>query len=365
MVNKQLSGLLIAIIAFTAVSCGDGDYRRNAVGSIEEMIVVMDSTMWDSETAEAIREVYGKYVFTLPSPEEFYSTTFSDFKTNSQLDRLKTYKNLVIAAPIDEQSNTGSFVRSLLSDDVEQRVRAEESFALQLHDHWYRDQYAVVLTSVSDSALAAKIRNSERSLLADAFEREIARWEQEIYDKLEQTEYSDSLWQEHGWKVRIQHDYVKNVDTTNFITFKRTLERNDRWMWAWWQDDVQNINFLDDDWINAKRDSLMELYIRGSRDSSYVQTEYRRPVETETFQQGRLLGYETLGTWQMINDAMGGPFVNFTYYDPDTRRLFMIEYGQFAPGVKKMRFVKQFRVMGRTFESDSTWNEREVMSELR
>jgi len=59
----------------------------------------------------------------------------------------------------------------------------------------------------------------------------------------------------------------------------------------------------------------------------------------------------------MTNDFMGGPFVNFTYYDPATERLFMIEYGQFAPKVTKRRFVRQFRAMGRTFESDSTWNE--------
>ena len=58
----------------------------------------------------------------------------------------------------------------------------------------------------------------------------------------------------------------------------------------------------------------------------------------------------------MINGAMGGPFVNFTYYDPQTNRLFMVEYSQFAPSVtKKLRFVRQFRAMGRTFESDSTW----------
>ncbi len=362
---KKASYLIILLVGSVSVlSCGSADYRRNAVGSIEEMIVVMDSTMWDSETAEAIRDVYGDYVFTLPNPEEFYSLTFSNFKTNSQLDRLKTYKNLIIAAPIDEQTNVGSFVRSLLDDAVEDRVRQEESFALQLNDHWYRDQYAVVLTSVSDSALAAKIRNSKRSLKADAFDREIKRWEAEIYERLEQTDYTDSLWNDHGWSIRIQHDYIKNVDTTNFITFKRTLERNDRWIWAWWQDDVSNINFLDDDWINAKRDSLMEQYIRGSRDNSYIQTEYRRPVETETFQKGRLLAYETQGTWQMINDAMGGPFVNFTYYDPDSRRLFMVEYGQFAPGVKKIRFVKQFRVMGRTFESDSTYVSGEELGSL-
>jgi len=36
--------------------------------------------------------------------------------------------------------------------------------------------------------------------------------------------------------------------------------------------------------------------------------------------------------------------------------LFMVEYSQFAPSVrKKLRFVRQFRAMGRTFEADSLY----------
>ncbi|HLR32659.1 MAG TPA: DUF4837 family protein, partial [Fodinibius sp.] len=67
------------------------------------------------------------------------------------------------------------------------------------------------------------------------------------------------------------------------------------------------------------------------------------------------LVYETLGTWRMTNDAMGGPFANFTIYDENTERLFILEFGQFAPKYDKRRFVRQFRTMLRTFSSDSTW----------
>ncbi|MEX0594243.1 MAG: DUF4837 family protein, partial [Balneolaceae bacterium] len=111
-------------------------------------------------------------------------------------------------------------------------------------------------------------------------------------------------------------------------------------------------------WINATRDSVMERYVQGTREGSYITTEYRRPVVTELLEDtGRLTGWETLGTWRMTGDFMGGPFVNFTWYDPESERLFMIEYGQFAPSVAKRRFVQQFRAMGRTFRADSTFGE--------
>ncbi|MDZ7693265.1 MAG: DUF4837 family protein [Balneolaceae bacterium] len=115
---------------------------------------------------------------------------------------------------------------------------------------------------------------------------------------------------------------------------------------------------MDKDWINAKRDSLWKNWVRGSRDSSYVATEYRVPTKTRSFELNDDIAYETLGWWRMTHDAMGGPFVNLTVYDDETQRLFMMGFVQFAPKYQKRRFVRQFRAMLRTFESDSTWNQQ-------
>lgn len=349
---------LYLLTTITVLMACNIDYRERAKGNIREVMVIMDSTQWDSQTAEAIRNTFGKDVQTLPSMEynPTYDLVFTDIRSRNQLERMKSMKNVIFAAPIDDESNVAAQVRAFLDDGVEARVRSGESFAFPIKDQWYKDQYALILSSDTDSSLAQKILNSERALIDDIQERELLRWTYEVYEKKEQTQYSDSLWENHGFMVRIQHDYIKNVDTLDFTTYRRPLPENDRWMWVWRKDNVTDISFLDNDWINTTRDSLTQQYIKGSKDNAYVSTEYRRPVETKTFQLGRVLTYETLGTWQMINGAMGGPFVNFTYYDPSTNRLFMVEYSQFAPSVrKKLPFVQQFRAMGRTFKSDSTW----------
>ena len=61
----------------------------------------------------------------------------------------------------------------------------------------------------------------------------------------------------------------------------------------------------------------------------------------------------------MTQDAMAGPFVNMMIYDELNDRLFMLEFGQFAPKYDKRRFVRQFQAMLRTFESDSSWNQNQ------
>lgn len=365
--TKILYAVAAVIIILSGVNC-EGDYRPKSFGSVDEIVVVMDSSRWESETAEAIKNSFGAPIETLPTYEPLYKLVFKDFKTNEQLESLKERKNVIFAAPIDGESNTASFVRAILSEEVEERVREGQSFAFPVENRWVRDQWALIMTSTSDSALASKIQSSVEPLVDNLLEREFERRKVEVYRRGEQVALSDSLWNRFGWKVRMQHDYVWTVDTTNVVSFRRVLSENDRWMWAWWQDDVQSPDFIDQEWINTTRDSLMEIYVQGQREDSYVTTEYRRPVNTKEMDlDRRLIGFETLGTWRMTNDFMGGPFVNFTYYDPETSRLFMIEYGQFAPSVNKRRFVMQFRAMGRTFQSDSTWtvNSDKVAGVLR
>lgn len=360
---KVINRIFLAIIVAGAALACEGDYRQQAVGAFGDAVVLMDSTEFQSETAEAIRETYGGGIMTLPNYESLFDLRFTDFTSNEELEAIKKNKNVIIASAIDDSSNVGRFVRALLDDRVEERVREGESFAFPLQDQWYRNQWAIILTAPSDSALAQNIRNTEESLVSSLMEKEFDRWQYEIYDRGENVALEDSLWQNHGWQIRIQHDWIKNIDTSyvangslnHFITMRRPLPDNDRWFWAWWQDSVETAEFVDADWINTKRDSLMEKWIRGSRDSSYVTTEYRRPVETDTLSVDDHLAFETLGTWRMTHDAMGGPFANMTIYDEDTDRLFILEFGQFAPKYSKRRFVRQFRAMLRTFESDSSW----------
>ena len=353
--------VIAALLILTTVAC-DSDYRPMSIGGIDEVIVVMDSTMWGSETAMALEETFGKGIETLPGYEPTFRLIYRDFSTNAELDDLRKYKNLIFASPIDDNTNVANLIRAILSDDVEQRVRQGDSFAFPLRDRWVRDQWTLLLTSTNDDELADKILNSERSLVGNLLEVEFERRTTEVYRRGEQFAINDSLWENYGWKVRMQHDYAWTIKEDNVAVFRRYLPDNDRWIMAWWQDGVADSDFIDYEWINATRDSLLEKYMRGERETSYITTEYRSPrnvITEEIDRNDHIRAFETLGTWRMTNDFMGGPFVNFVYHDPETERLFMIEYGQFAPSVTKRRFVRQFRAMGRTFESDSTWNKEQ------
>jgi len=49
--------------------------------------------------------------------------------------------------------------------------------------------------------------------------------------------------------------------------------------------------------------------------------------------------------------GMGGPFVNYTFYDETSGRLYMIDGMIFAPGYDKREFLRQMEAIAHTFRT--------------
>lgn len=350
---RYFAGLIITLLI--AASCEE--YKHPAKGQFFDVTVMMDSTMHESALADTMEKVFGYDIVTLPAPEDAFDLNIRALKTQKDLEQAKRSKNVIFVATLDGIGNVSDYIKSSLDDQVIEAVRQGEVNAIEFRDRWATNQSVLFLIGKNAEELSRFIGEAGHNYVRTFNQRELARWEQEVFDKGRQVQIEDSLWNKYGWKFGIQHDYKKHVDTLGFVTFRRYLPKNDRWIWIWWQDSVKKINYLDNEWINAKRDSIMERHIRGSREDSYVTTEYRRNVFTEPLTINGNYALRTTGTWRMTNDLMGGPFVNYTIYDEDTQRLFMLEFSQFAPKYTKRRFVRQFQAMGRTFKSDSTFKE--------
>jgi hypothetical protein len=369
--SLQIAAIL-AIILFIE-NC-HGDYRSEAVGQQSSVIVIMDSTQWKGQVANAIRNVYEQGVKGVPRWEPIMNLHFRDFSTNKELNKLLRYKNIIIAAPIEDTSNTAKFIRSLLANEVIQQVKKGNYFAFPLKNHWRRNQWTIILTSNSSPTLARKIIASKNRLAHQIVKVQLDRWKKRIYSQGEQTDIEDSLWANHGWEIRVEHGWYKHIDTTytangkdnHFVTMRWNMPENLRWFWAWWTNNPPPKDTLNPDWINNKRDSLNRQFIRGTRDSSYVSTDYEHyKVFTDTLSVDSLPAYETRGIWRMTHGTMAGPFVNMTIRDTVNGRLFLLEFGQFAPTHEKRSFVRKFRAMLRTFISDSTWSAKRHKQAVR
>ena len=87
------------------------------------------------------------------------------------------------------------------------------------------------------------------------------------------------------------------------------------------------------------RDSIGKRYIPGRLKGSYFITERAfRPYYYKTKLEGSTT-FLTKGTWEVENDFMAGPFVNYAIKDSLTKKWIVIEGFAFAPSASKRDYM--------------------------
>ena len=341
-----------------AAGCGSSDFRPEAIGPEGEIIVVIDSARWEGPVGEALRDALGRQIATLPNPEPSFTLRRYGITSEGVLDMLKSRRNLVFAAPLEDSTTEALFLRNLLSEEARQSIAAGSSAAVvPREDVWRRRQQVLYLTAQTPGALAQAIREDGdrlRNLFNDVSRTRLAR---EMFEKGRQRDIEEQLMERYGFAVNAQHDYLVAVDTTDFVWLRRILSDTWRSLFVYFEEDA-NPGKLTADWVYRTRDSLAREYLQGSV-SGWAAIDARRPLFTEEVNFEGRYGLETRGLWQMIDvergDTIqlggGGPFVNYSFYDQDTGRLYMIDGMVFAPNYPKREFLRQMEVIAHTFRT--------------
>jgi len=350
MIRTSLYLLSLIISGTFFFSACDGGYKPSSKGRISEVVVVMDSVHWESELGDAIRATFGADIQTIPRPEPLYDLKFTTIRRNADLEAVKLNKNVIFVAPLDEESNVSTYVNALLSDEVKARVVEGQNFAFPLRDRWATDQWVLVLTANDKKTLIDNILNASSPLVENLNLIERERWTLDVFDKAENKALADSVLKKHEWKIRLQHDYQLSVDTTGFVSFARLMPENYRYLWVFWDENFTDVTQVDEQWINAKRDSLFKQWVQGTRDSSWVVTQYEIPIKTQVIDFKGWYTFHTRGAWRMNNFSMGGSFIQYSVFVPEQSRMYYIIGSVFAPSVSHRRFINQFDAIAWTFE---------------
>jgi hypothetical protein len=83
-------------------------------------------------------------------------------------------------------------------------------------------------------------------------------------------------------------------------------------------------------------------------DSSYVEIAEDYLTSSEVNFNGRYAIF-TQGLWDLNVKGMGGPFINYTFYDEKTKRLYMLDGSVYAPRFYKRNLIQQMDVTLQSF----------------
>ncbi len=341
-------GFLAALI-----SCGFlsscGDIKIRATGQEDEILVFTDDSTW-THLGPQVRQTFQDTVYT-PQPEAWYVIRRMPF---AEFSNYETHMNRILLAPLNGSGEAAEFMRRSLEPSVRALVNEGKEFVFNKYDPKARGQILMYLTGTDLSAMRSAIETSAQDLLyyfkRTSLRRELASIESE--SQYHKKEIERSLAQRHGWTMTIQHDYFVAVDSAEgrFFWIRRaTPEDMERWIFVYWKD-VKDPGVLTEQHALFLRDSLTRVYLRTTGDDAFVQiAPYNLQIENVNFQDR--FAYEARGNWRFSDKSGGGPFVNYTFYDERTRRLYVLDGSIFAPRVEKKKLILQVDALLHTFRT--------------
>lgn len=325
------------------VSCNT---KKNAFGLEDEIYVLADSLEYQ-ELKLALESVFELEINT-PLPEKIFTLKFSQLK---DLDRIKNRKNIVIVAPLSSGSEVSNFINQIVDDSIKSLFQTKEDFFLTKNDLWAKNQLVTLISAVSMQELEFKILKNKDKLLYAYQKKSNDRLKESLYNaKYERKEIEGLLLRDFGWVIYVQADFklAKKDNDNNFVWLRRSPNSDmERWIFVHWIDNATPA-YLNIDSIKNIRNRLTEKYYQTSDDSAFVIIAKDFLTWNEVNFNGRY-AILTQGLWDLNVKGMGGPFINYTFYDENTKRIYMLDGSIYAPKYYKRNLIQQVDVLLQSF----------------
>jgi hypothetical protein len=309
----------IIVIGLLFVSCST---KREAVGAADEIVVIVSNEDRGSINS-TLSKIFTDTLFT-PQPEPIYKLKYADpigFK------ELKRQTNLIIGS-------IGTLGEEIFNETIngnQQIIFSEDQFG--------RDQLFMIISGKSiDEINDALLEKSEwiKSYFDKIF---IEKQKKYLFGNDRLKKISKEFKQKYGWEIQIPWGWevIKELPDSNFIWLGREMPY--QWFSVHWEDGL------------IIEDSNMAVEYSNRFPKEYYKNirynDYKYQMEQVIF--NNWTAWKSFGIWESIEEARGGPFINYTWYDGVTDRTYNLNMLVFIPSKNKATFMRQLDIIAHSF----------------
>ena len=319
----KITYLVFILIFF--LSCDQRQAQRyvpESSGNINTVTIVMSKILWNGDLGKKTRNTFGKI-----------------------------YEGL----PLDEPSFTLNFIESELFNNFTLRSRNIVEFILdsipqfRLYSNMYAKPQVLAQIKGSDPDEMIFLLEENKKLINGVFtENEIKEKTRRISKALSSNKQIEKKFNFH---IKYPSAYKIVKDTTNFIWLQKTIIKGhlNLLIYTLNKSALNNNTFKN---IIKIRDSIGKIYVPGRLNGSYMITEKAyRPYFYKTKINDKK-AFLTKGMWEVANDFMAGPFVNYMIEDKVNNRWLIIEGFVFAPSVNKRDYMFELETIIKSFSAN-------------
>ncbi len=310
--------------------------KPRAQGADNELVVVASF-----ENRNAIQKVlttiFNDTLYT-PQPEPYYRTVWTD---PENFNDVKNHVNVIVAAFGDDKRNMGvKLVKNLLSSAQYKSTMDGENQLIFAKDVFARNQNYLIMNSLTIDKLLERAEDQGPWLKKKYDDLFFKRQSVHLFGKSSrQKKLEKELEEKYAWTMKIPWGFtvIANSAEQQFFWMGRDIPY--RWLAVQWED---GLSYTDSASVDDHVKRLIPEYFEIVR---YVDYLFKiEPVEFNNWG-----AWKITGLWESIEEAQGGPFISYLFYDEATDRTFFIHLMIFHPGKDKYLLLRQVDIVAHSF----------------
>ncbi|SFC96178.1 DUF4837 family protein [Algibacter pectinivorans] len=318
---------LFSLFTFTLLmSCVDKKEKAekflpDASGAINNVSVVTENEYWVGRVGEVIRQVLAQPIYGLPQDEPMFTisqippSVFSGFVTKN---------------------------RTVL------KVETNKPAGITFTENVYaKPQKVIVVSGKTKEEIIAVVKENEAKIIETFRNSELDERQRQM---AKSPHKFNTIKEKLGLTLKFSSIYEQAKQEDNFFWFRKDITTGHSHIMLYELPfDALTRNDSTVSQIIKIRDSIGQAYFKGRLDgtvkangetvSSFMVTESAyTPFFGETIVDNKP-ALVTKGLWELTNDFMGGPFINYMIEDKVNKRWVVVEGFIFAPSVEKRNYM--------------------------
>ena len=308
---------VFTFVALSFLSCKETSKEETQAilsesnGKINNVSIIIDDNLWNGEIGDSIRKKFAAPVDGLPQEEPLF--TLNQYPTKVFEGFVRKSRNIIVVKKGKEAafvSNTNKFAKPqniffISGTDTEDVLNILE------------EKSAEIIKTIKASEIIENQIRMKKSLVSD-----------------------DKLQKKFGISLQIGFGYKYDMVKDNFVWLRKefTSGYNSILVYQVPIDKVENGGDIITN-ITTMRDEIGKANIHGTLPNTWMITEaaYAPYLFEEKIANKKT--YLTKGTWELKNDFMAGPFVNYAIKDTKNNRYLILEGFTYNPSKSKRDLV--------------------------
>ena len=317
--------LFFVILVSVFVSSCDNKNKKElpkTSGKINVISVIIDDKLWDGEVGDSIRNKFASPVLGLPQEEPLF--TINQFPTNLFDGFMNNCRNIVV-------------IKKATSNNFSIK---ENEFA--------KPQNVYYISGKNASEIIEILEENTNSIVKKIKQTELTE-NQRLNDTL--LFNTSKIKTRLAIDLKVPNSFKSVYKTSRFIWLKKEITSGNTSLLLY-QIPIQSFDKNKDvaNLITGIRDSIGSLYVHGRVKNSRMLTENAYAPYLGYTVIDKRYAYETKGTWEMQNDFMSGPFINYFIVDKPNKRIVVAEGFCYAPSKEKRDLMFELEAIIKTIK---------------